>query len=569
LRKKLTGEKHSIYNKLLISIVLCTVVTLTASSTLLFVFFNRIALKQVYTSDVKHLTQMSREVISMTESAQSLTFQLYRNSNIMKLTLYEEPIIYDIVAAMAELRNYLSSMPFIESIYVYNPKSPYIYMASVKLNGQNGMLTREELRDQEILTMIDNYTNYSAFTPIARTIASNEGGAGTKGVYTYFCYDALGRKTQVTSAIIVNIDSQWINKDIGSHNNEASGNSFIIDDSGRMLTNNELLPGSSDDEGKVIEHILNDNHSGYFIGQVKGVKSLISYTKADSLGWRYVNITPYTVITKQVESIRQITIYAALGILIVGLFVSWLLSRTLYVPIDRMANRMQMLEVDKRNNLFTIRQQFLRNLIYGREALNSKALRNRFSTIGITIDFQNDYRLALFRIDHFKPFSETRGADLSVYKYAIMNISSELAMQAFEVETVDMDEDSILMILGARKSQADVDEVYLQSMLSQMQKAVQEHLRIDLSITYSPVENQLIHLNRLFKQLKEASLHRMFLGHGCIIRAQGASLPRIREYVFPTDKEKKMVELLMACKTEEAKKSTVKLSMRPIIILFL
>jgi len=546
------AENRSLYTKLLLGIVLCTVVTLTLTSTILLVFFNRIALRQVYQSDLGNLTQTSQEVISMTESAQALSFQIYNSLNVSKLMFYADPSIYDIVAAMGELQNYLLTMPFIESIYVYNPNSAYFYIASNK--GQNGMLDKSKLVDNDILRLLDHYQDYVPFTPIPRTMLVDPENKEREAVYTYLCYDAIGAPKVVRSAVIVNIRAQWINKDIGNHEDGRSGKSFIIDNRGRLLSGDELVPGTDQADGKsIIDPIVADAGSGYFVGKLDSVKSLISYTAPDTLGWRYVRITPYREITRQVNDIRLTTIWIALAIFAGGLLLSWLLSRKLYVPIDRMANRMELLEVEKRNSLYTIRQDFLRNLVFGREPLNPKTLRSRLAALGISFDFQSDYRLALLKIDRFQAFSETRGSDLRVYKYAMLNIGSELSSQAYQVETIDLEADTALLILGAPASAKPVDEAYLQSLFRQIQKAVQEHLKIGVSIAYSGVHNQVIQLHSLYKQVCEASQYRLLLGHGCLINAEEMQSPKMKEYVFPVDKEKKLVDALMVGKTDEAK----------------
>jgi len=574
LLPKMKEDSRKLYTKLLLGIVLCTVLTLVISSTILFFIFNRIALNQVYQSDLGNLTQTSREVVNMTESAQSLTFQLYRNSSVAKLLFYAEPTIYDQVAAMGELQNYLNSMPYIESIYVYNPNSAYFYISSN--SGQNGMLARGELNDKDILRLLDRFQDYKPFSPIPRTYRTADGEAD-KEVYTYLCYDAIGTNNELNSAVIVNISSSWINKDIGNHQAEKGGNSFIIDSGGTVVSGEGIGPrggaangeNSGENNGEssggkrrgkngddeLIRTIAAKEEAGYFVRKVNGVRSLVSYTKPDSLEWRYVRVTPYSLVTEKVNSMRELTILIALGILVVGLFASWLLSRRLYEPIGQMASRMRMLENDKRNNLFTLRQQLLRSLVHGVEALNPKTLRGKMAELGIEFNFQQDYRVALLRIDRFKEFAEEKGSDLRVYKYAIMNIATELCMQSFQTETVDMDGDSLLLLLGTKPIGEQGDEELLRSILLQIQRAVREHLKTEISVTYSGPDNQALHLHAMYRQVRDASMHRLFIGHCSMIRTQDITLLQAKNYVFPADKEKKLVEALLSGRTADAKQA--------------
>ncbi|NQX67452.1 AraC family transcriptional regulator [Paenibacillus alba] len=550
---KTSGDNRNLYIKLLLSTILCTVLTLLVSSTIYFVNYRNINLNQVYQTDLENLTQTSREVISMTESAQSLTFQMYRNGNITKLMFYENPDIYDTTAAMRELNNYLNSMPYIASIYVYNPKAPYVYVSSN--TGQNGLMKKDELVDQDILTILDHFQEFKPFVPIPRTYLKNASATQKSNVYTYLCYDAIGNDNALNSAIIVNITTDWINKDIGKQRGDGASNSFILDDKGTMLAGDQLDPSITLAPGSAItQQIMSTKHAGYFIGTVGGTKSLISYTAPDSLEWRYIRFTPYEIITRKLTAIRTTTIYIGISILAVGLFISWLLSRKLYIPINRIVNKMKSLESDKRNSLFTLKQDVLRKLLQGHEPVTTKMMRDKRSELGISFDFQDDYRIILLRIDRFQPFWHNHQDDLHVYKYAIMNISSEITSQAFQVETVDMGDDRTVLLINERNVPSDGDQSMLQALLKQIQKAVNDLLKISLSITYSPQSSQPQNLVALYRQVVEASEHRVFLGPGCLIASQDHLYTETDDYLFTVEKEKKLVDALMAGKIGEAKK---------------
>ena len=544
-------KKWGVYAKLVLGIVLCTVITITVSSTILFINFNRIALKQDYQSDLRDLTQTSREVINMTDTAQSLTFQLYRNYNITKLMFYSEPSIYDSIAAMNELSNYLSSMPFIESIYVYNPKSKYIYIAAN--SGQNGLFTKQELSDKGIVDLLEHYQDhYTPFTPIPRTYKNND-ESDTKSVYTYLGYDSIGRVNSLNSAIIVNISVSWINKEI-SGGNQRQGSTYIIDNRGELLSGNNLSQAPFSEKGiQSIKNLTDSSLEGYSLEQIDDNKYLVSYTKPDALNWRYVRVTPYKLVTRNLTFIRTTTILITLVILLVGVIASWLLSRRLYAPYGIIATHMQNLETANRNNIYTLRQHLLRGLVMGNEPINLKSLRAKLSHMNINFEFQKPYRLVLLKIDRFRKFSTLRGADLKAYRYAMMDIGSELGMHYYTVESVEMDEDAILLIFGESGNLSMEDEAALELLLRQIQQAIEEHLHIGISLTYSDVDQQVLHLKALYQQVEAASGHRFFQGLGAIIRAQEVAIADSMAYVFPVDKEKRMIDALMTGKTEDAK----------------
>ncbi|NMO97020.1 AraC family transcriptional regulator [Paenibacillus lemnae] len=549
-------RKGKLYSRLLITITCCTVLTLLVSSLFYFVIYNQIDLKKAYQSDLSSLMQNSKEVVSMTESAQAVSFQIYRTYAVSKLMFYTNPNIYDEMAAMQELNNYLNSMPFIESIYVYNSDNERFFTA--RQQGQGGTLNKDELEDQNVLEVLNNFQQYRPFTPIPRTYTVNQiNGEQTIRAYTYLGYDAIGHSQKINSAVVVNISSDWINKDIAAVNPEAdAGKSYIWDNNqNRLLSGDTLEPKvlNPEDASLLDAHIKN-KPSGYIVSKVSGKKSLVSFTSPDPLGWQYVRITPYSTITEAVSSIRNVTIWIACIIMAAGLFISWITSKMLYKPIHQIVDEKNRLEHEKRNSSYTIRQNLLRGLLQGVKPLQTPAQLLNLVQNGITFDFSLGYWVVLLKIDHFSAWKESKGNDLLVYKFAIMNIGWENGLKHFQVETVDMEDDGIAILFGRKDDELqESDETLLQEVLSHIQQSTLSFLKLSISAAYSKESYEPHRLSSLYKEVREAAKHRMFKGPGCIIRAQDIAELQTKEYVFPADKERKMNDALMSGKTQDAK----------------
>ncbi|MFD2880759.1 hypothetical protein ACFTAO_40160 [Paenibacillus rhizoplanae] len=181
---------------------------------------------------------------------------------------YDKPDIYDVTAAMSELGNYLSSMPYIESIYVYNPKGGQLYVASS--HGQNGVYTEKELVDTSILDILSHYQNYKAFTPIPRVYSNGAQENDQVRAYTFLCLDAIGWDRAINSAVIVNISAPWINKEIASPVDSTSA-TYILDDQGAFRSSNSLKQQElTPEEVGFIEQRIKGREAGYFIAPLRG-----------------------------------------------------------------------------------------------------------------------------------------------------------------------------------------------------------------------------------------------------------------------------------------------------------
>lgn len=543
-----TANKGTLYGKLLATIALCISLTLLISTLIYSIYYTKIEKNRTFHSDLVNLSMTSREVINLKETSQSLSFQLYRNSTIAYLLYYRQPSIYYETGAMMEMRNYLNSMPFIDSIYVYNSDNRNFYVVS--RDGRDGVYLETELYDKDIIERLDEYKTTKPFVPIPRLINGEAGKAEQTPVYTYLAYDAVNPLQTITSAVIINISASWINKEFAG---AASGaQSYILDDNSRLLSSTTLAAVHLTEKETTDTIRRISGQEGYYVGQFHGQPSLISYTSPDSLGWQYVRVTPYDQINAKTKSIRNMTLLFAALILIAGLACSRVVSKRLYRPIEKIVDEMKLLENEKRDNLFTLRQNALRNLMLGAHPGISGMRSGTLPRLGISMRFVNGYRVVLLRIDRYQDLLVERSSSIAPYKYAIMNIASEICGQAYGVEGVDMNDDSVVLLLSPLSEEASTDNEPFEALLRECRDACLVYLKIGVSGAYSPLQKDAALLHEVYEKVKEASLYRFYQGYGSMINSALAAGLNREDYVYPTELEKKLVDAIVAGKAAQA-----------------
>ncbi|MEC0107127.1 helix-turn-helix domain-containing protein [Paenibacillus taichungensis] len=550
--RKRSEDSQKVFARILIGIIVSTVATLLVASTILYVNYNRIALRQVYRTDMNGLTQTSREVSKMTETAKSLSYQIYQDYTISALLLYSNPSIYEITSAMEQLDNYRMSLPFIESIYVYNSKNDEFFISSNEV--RNGQQSISEIDDQGITSILDRFHDYKPFVPIPRTYQVGSTEETQVSSYTYLCYDTINDNATLNYAVVVNIKDDWLSPNMNSA--DQPGKTFIINEQGQLLSDfsNRALMKDLSNETFMQPILENKEQSAYFTAEVDGTKSLITYTAPDNLGWRYVRITPYDLITSDIRNMRTHTVLFCLGLLIAGVFLSYLVSRKLYHPIDKVLVRMRVMEAERRGSLHLLRQDFLRGALQGRETVTGAMLEDRMKFYGSSVDVHCLTRLVLLRIDHFTDFNDTYRDEVQLIKYAMMNICTETADLYYHTEAVDMGGDLITLIFNDKvQDEADYENNPIEDLLRMMQAAVMTHLRCSISFTIGPVEDSLENSIASYTRSAEASLHRLFMGPGCLIYTSDIMAYHAKEYAFPVGKERQLIDCLMTGKTGEAK----------------
>src|SRR5690554_4582075 len=303
MKVMITSESRKVYTRILLSFIVGIVITLLISSTILYVNFERIALQQVYRSDLNSLQQTSSELSKISEAAKSVSQQIYQDYMVAPLLYYPTPNIYDYTLAMSQLSSYRAALPFIESIYIHNTKSREIYSSAERGSGRYDL---SDFVDTEIISILDNSEDYLPFIPIPRLYQAYKPGSYNELIdvssYTYLCYNALSK--ELDYVVIVNIKESWVNDNISFTDNEAGEQTIIINEEGTLYSSSIHSPILTDYSKKsYMDEILADpSSSNYFVHNVDGVKSLITYTVPDSLGWRYVRITPHATITEDRKS---------------------------------------------------------------------------------------------------------------------------------------------------------------------------------------------------------------------------------------------------------------------------
>ena len=558
MRIRLTQGNKRLYLSIFISLTLSILVTMLVVSSILYINFEGIALEQVYSDDMKNLMQTSEGVQIMANTAMTLSNQIYNDLNVAKLLYYSNPELPDIRIAYDQMTNYRLSLSFIDSVYVYNGKAGTVYISAASGGNiaRNTIQTEKDFDDEECIGILHNFKRYKQYIPIPRKYIVNIQDGTEKFYYTFLLYDAFSGNS-LDSAVIVNISEDWIHRVISDEPGISASETFIINDTGELVSNSSKYPMLQDisDRSYIKEVLRQSRAQGYFIDDVDGAKSLITFTAPDEIGWRYIRITPFHDLFSRIENMKIMTVYIGAGIFILGLLITIFISRKIYIPIDRIQSKLRKLEAEHESNIEIIKHGILKDIILGRGLENKNGLLGKLKSLDIKVDLEGCFRLVLLKIDHYKDFYQKFGAeDRGLYRFAIMNISSELFSKEYKAEAIDMGEGNIVMLINADSEVKSTAEGDFGVMLKSVREAVEHCINVSLTITVSGIENSPEGINILYRQVLEASLHRLFYGHGALIYAEKIEEFNDKEYIYPMQKEKQLVEALLSRKNSEAKR---------------
>ena len=552
-------ENKAIYNNIIVSFTVAVVCVIFILSFFLYIIFESILLENIYNTEVFALKQSSYSAEVMSELAGTLVKQLYNDNDVQKLRYftYDTLTKLDINKGLSQINNYRAMFDVIHSIYVYNGISD-IYYASTP-NMYQSVHHSKDFFDKTMTEMILDLKHIPVMKPIPRQFILNTSSGYSIDVdlYTFIIYDSSFVNGSVSSAVIINVKKTWMQNIVNNLNSNNKNNIFIIDTNGNIVLNTENTPILTNISDKnYIKRIINDSsHNGYFIDDVEGTKSLIIYSHYNPYGWIFVSTTPYNSIVIHINRMKKGTIIFSMLVLIIGIILSYLRSKQIVKPINNVISKLSNLETEVRSNFYTLKQDFLKKLILNKDNFNNKNISLLFNKYQISIVPDNPCAIMLLVIDDYHDFCQKNNTeDRDIFKFAIMNVVSEICSAYCKCECADIGDDSVVVILNISENTMNNFHDYLTDIANNIQQNIKKYLNISLSCAISRIDDNFLNIHKLYEEARSIYLHRMIYGHRCIVFIEDSTdaLPSA-DYLFPAEEEKLLTEYLVALNLQQVK----------------
>src|SRR5690606_18688976 len=123
-------------------------------------------------------------------------------------------------------------------------------------------------------------------------------------VYTFIYSESMGPGSM--NSIVLNITDTWMINAISAMDKSRESRIFIMDADGVLVTSIDKEQTLSDLSRQAFAQTIlgSGGKSDHFIGEVDGVRSLVTYVSSDTLGWKFVRYTPYRDAVQEIGRIR-------------------------------------------------------------------------------------------------------------------------------------------------------------------------------------------------------------------------------------------------------------------------
>lgn len=324
-----------LFFKILVIILITLLVPISIIGTYSYIFSEIYAEDAVINSNMNMLTHISDTLELILNEIDAISMQYSFDTNILqyyKNIVTSQDFNYENMSRINDLntniRLTITSKPYIKSVYIY-----YNNQGGYFLSSDKGLQNIDGISDNSWYgILLERAKNISAWTEIRSTYDRfTEKNTDIISIIRAIPLESIEKQ----GAIVVNLDTDYFNKMIKNIEKNKLKYFFVADSSGTIITGsaikNRALPPL------LLEHIL-QNSSGYYFGDFEGEQCLISHISSKFYNWKYITITPLSMIYSEPNRIRKITFVIIGGSLLIGTIIALALSKAFYIPVKRMVS---------------------------------------------------------------------------------------------------------------------------------------------------------------------------------------------------------------------------------------
>jgi AraC-like DNA-binding protein len=559
LLKKLIDNK--LLNKMIfiLSSSIATVIIILTYT--LSYYYERISGEEIYKNTSSSINQASSTVQFLSESVNALLLQISNDSTISRLLQSERYSDMEIYKARRELDSIRYTNPKIHSIYIYDRYSQLIYESGE--TAQNYINNKDFFYDYSFVECLNNLDEYNRFSPILRNIPvirPNSPESLAK-VFTFFYYESNLKSNEVKHSIIaINISTSWMSEALGYFHgyNSDVNNIEIVNKNGQVVFSKENSNvGIEYENTNVLNKILSlKEDSGYFIDD-SDQKKLVTYVKSKHIGyedWIFISTSNYEDILKPIHDTRK-TMYLISGIILLLSIISFVfMLKHFFDPIITQAmNKAKLLETEQQEKLKREAQRYLKQLLEGNIAEDSKLIRSNFERFNIDYDFSKENQLVLISVDDLnsikRKYRDAYNVKLQEINEIIMNIYKK---EFNNVININWQDGSVIAITTGSEEQILEQNKRMKDIFNVITDELNKKIQCcSISMSISRIGESIKDLPFLLSEVLEIQTYRYLYGYGKLLTADKIILRDQVNYTYPKEYEKDILTNLFGGKIED------------------
>lgn len=505
-------------------------------------FFNSISSStKRYNSQL--LEETNYTIDQMQENIDLLTASLLSNDTIasfLSLTSTENTNIP--VLASHVVNNQLTTLPYLDSIYLYNAEMDLLYASN---SGYQ-----------------QNPSDFENQTTIARIYDKNfidtyEGQPVPSGeILTYYIFDTYSPNPGRKSAIIINVKTSTLTDSIVSmkrFTDKTKSNFLLLDSDMTYLAGvlNDDISSKKNWVNHTLKSITSEKNMDSSYIEVDDTTYFLTHTDKNIYGWNLYNLLPARILFQDILKTALFGLLIWIVTLIFIQFICQRFARRLNEPIEQLTTHLKEIH-NNRDKTTTFKTKEFKNIVSSVSSLlkNNEQLRliqqkSRYSLTQSSLnDFVDNRHIApasfdlqkldhlniryltedklcmvIFKLDNYHSYlAEHNTDDLWAIQFSIVNIIEELASTQFKCNAFSRNDDKfVLLVSCASETDLVAFEDKLVLLIQNIQKNIETYLHFTMTAAYSIIFQGCDKFPVIYQRVRHSLLLKMCYGHNAII----------------------------------------------------
>jgi len=570
-------RKKNMLFKIILSYVLVGILFITGFSYVIFFKVSNDLTKEINETSSRMIEQSYNTADILLTSTYNYYSQLFFNNEYVISALNGKDFTTNDTYSINNLLNeFKQANPLVSSIYIYNYNRRHVFSSVMTFS------TIDNFFDKGMTEMLEQNNIYEQgiFIPRKADISFSDSPDTVKSQNLIsFVFSNL-RADGKRDSMVVNLDQDVLQELVMKGSGEGTYKMMIVNDQGLIISRPEGTIMQDDDSLKsIMKSILeNKKKQGSLMAELNDKTYMVSYVKADRLGWNFIILADHDKLLGKVSTLQSFILRMTLLCLAIIAITSAFFTKIIYVPIyhlikrtlptteskdkpllneydllnksfSLLENKVNTLQSDINQSVSARKQSLLRSLLQGTigKAADVEQALNKLE-LGLQSD---QYVVCLLKMDSFHEMSEKYDmVDISLLKFAIENISREIASSRYKMEIVEDGIDSLDLIFNIGTGD-EAHESKIKVTLAEIQKSVEKFLKITVTASIGPIANKVEHLKLSRQGALQAVHFRLVYGTNSLISYEEIISEETKEYQYPIALEKQMMNSLKAGELEQ------------------
>jgi YesN/AraC family two-component response regulator len=463
----------------------------------------------------------------------------------------------------------------LHSIYVYLEEANYLITSA-----EEGIVVKNEFNDMGWLEAYNEKKEASNGTIWlnSRRIGQDKGNADRNisavNVIT-FILPLKNLSLNLDGAIVVNVNEKELSNLINNTDLTSSGHVFIMDNTGEIVSHidKSLVTNNIKNEPYVDKVISSPDSTGYIIETFDNKKQLVAYNKTGFNNWIYVGVFSLSNLLENVNALRNNIIIILAFIIILGIVMSFFMSRRLYHPLNTLVQAVKqrkgidlkddenevallsrafttiarkedaLLDILEKNKL-NMKEKYLMNLLKGDSDKPS-------------LEFQTEFAYKYFicsvlTIDRYERFTKVYSKEQQHYmKMLIMKVCEDVISGPYKVASTLYDVNKMVIVINADFNDKDQVAMDISSNYRKVQEEISKAFDSTITVAIGGCHEGEYGVYSSFVEALETLKHKLICGYGKIISYNSATIKE-NKYFYPSNAEKHIMNKLSLGLVDEA-----------------